>query len=74
MAYGSVLARGGDFYGPIVNIAARLTALAEPGEVLVTGEVRDAAGPADVGQFDPAGRRALKGFATPVETFSLASS
>ena len=74
VAYGPVLARGGDFYGPIVNIAARLTALAEPGEVLVTSEVRDAAGAADANSFDPAGRRALKGFASPIEAFSLTSS
>jgi adenylate cyclase len=74
VAYGPVLARGGDFYGSIVNIAARLTALAEPGEVLVTGEVTDAVGPAHEGHFAPAGRRALKGFPTPVKTYSLASA
>jgi adenylate cyclase len=70
IAFGSVLARGGDFYGPIVNVASRLTGLAVPGEVLVTNEVRDAARSERL-RFDPAGRRMLKGFDEPVETFAL---
>jgi adenylate cyclase len=35
LACGEVLSRGGDLYGPVVNLAARLTSLAEPGTVLV---------------------------------------
>ena len=70
IAFGSVLARGGDFYGPIVNVASRLTGLAVPGEVLVTTEVRDAATSERL-RFDPAGRRMLKGFDDPLETFAL---
>ncbi|MHA7287394.1 adenylate/guanylate cyclase domain-containing protein [Arthrobacter sp. MDT3-44] len=35
LVWGRVLSRLGDIYGPTVNLAARLTALAEPGEVLV---------------------------------------
>ena len=34
-AYGPVLARLGDVYGPVVNIASRLTSLARPGKVLI---------------------------------------
>ncbi|WP_422108784.1 adenylate/guanylate cyclase domain-containing protein [Arthrobacter bussei] len=37
LVWGRVLSRLGDIYGPTVNLAARLTALAEPGEVLVDG-------------------------------------
>jgi len=70
IACGSVLARGGDFYGPIVNVASRLTGLAVPGEVLVTTEVRDAARSERL-RFDPAGRRQLKGFIDPIQTFAL---
>jgi adenylate cyclase len=70
IAFGSVLARGGDFYGPVVNVASRLTGLAVPGEVLVTTEVRDAATSERL-RFDPAGRRLLKGFDDPIETFAL---
>jgi adenylate cyclase len=35
IAYGDVVSRLGDVYGPIVNIAARLTSVARPGSVLV---------------------------------------
>lgn len=35
MVWGRVLSRLGDIYGPTVNLAARLTAIAGPGEVLV---------------------------------------
>lgn len=35
LAQGPVLARYGDVYGPVVNIASRLTGLARPGTVLV---------------------------------------
>ncbi|HVA05664.1 MAG TPA: adenylate/guanylate cyclase domain-containing protein [Acidimicrobiales bacterium] len=70
IAFGSVLARGGDFYGPVVNVASRLTGLAVPGEVLVTTEVRDAAATKHL-CFNVAGRRLLKGFVDPIETFAL---
>ena len=35
IAYGDVVSRLGDVYGPVVNIAARLTSAARPGSVLV---------------------------------------
>lgn len=35
VAYGEVVSRLGDVYGPTVNIAARLTSVARPGSVLV---------------------------------------
>jgi adenylate cyclase len=39
MAAGPVLSRFGDVYGPVVNVAARLTGLARPGTVLVDREL-----------------------------------
>lgn len=45
LAYGEVLFRGGDYYGPEVNMAARLVQEAIPGEVLVGRSVVDAIKP-----------------------------
>ena len=35
MVWGRILSRLGDIYGPTVNLAARLTSLADPGTVLI---------------------------------------
>jgi adenylate cyclase len=45
LAAGPVVARGGDYFGPVVNLASRLTELAEPGEVLVPAALRDELSP-----------------------------
>jgi adenylate cyclase len=70
LAHGGVLIRGGDYYGPIVNLAARLAELAIPNEVLVT---RDVAAEAHAGRFrfEPAGKRLPKGFDAPVTLLAL---
>jgi adenylate cyclase len=46
VAYGRLLAREGDYFGPVVNQASRLTDLARPGEVLVSSELAAALAPA----------------------------
>jgi adenylate cyclase len=69
---GPVLSRGGDYYGPVVNQAARIAELAVPGEVLVTAEVAAAAGTRF--RFEPAGKRLLKGFDEPVTLFAATRS
>jgi adenylate cyclase len=67
VAYGIVITRGGDYYGPVVNLAARIADLAVPSEVLVSAEVAEF----DVSfHFEPAGRRLLKGFSEPVPLFA----
>jgi adenylate cyclase len=68
IAYGEVITSRGDYYGPIVNLASRLTDEAIPGEILVSEAVRDAASGFS---FEPAGRRMLKGFDEPVVALSL---
>src|SRR5262245_32053851 len=72
LAHGDMLIRGGDYYGPVVNLASRASELAVPYEILVTEPVVEAAGPEY--RFEPAGRRALKGFADPVALASLGRS
>jgi adenylate cyclase len=42
VACGPVLAREGDYYGPVVNLAHRLVEIARPGTVIVPGDLRDA--------------------------------
>lgn len=39
LAYGSMLEREGDYFGPVVNLASRLTELARPGSVLASAEL-----------------------------------
>ncbi len=41
LAYGSLLEREGDLYGPVVNIASRITAIAFPGSIVVGQAMRD---------------------------------
>ncbi len=65
ITYGEMLVRGGDYYGPVVNLASRVAQIAVPSELLVTAEVAAAASAADL-VFEPAGKRMLKGFEEPV--------
>src|SRR6185369_5504341 len=59
LAAGDLLVRGGDYYGPIVNLASRVAELAVPRELLVTAAVADEVR-SDVLRFEPAGKRMLK--------------
>ena len=68
MAFGPVVQRTGDCFGNTVNLAARISSRAEPGEVLVSEPLRDAAtGPRfewiDLGAFH------LKGVKEPVQLY-----
>ena len=66
---GSVLARYGDYYGDVVNRAARLVALARPATVVVSDGVAAAAGPQFV--FEQLPEQALKGFQLPAVSYRL---
>jgi adenylate cyclase len=68
LAAGDILTRDGDYFGPVVNLAARAVKLAEPGRVLVSAEVRDTT---DGYVFAPVGAQKLRGFDEPVELFRL---
>jgi adenylate cyclase len=71
LAWGEVLYRGGDYYGPTVNLAARLAQIAVPGELLVTTDVATESR-RDALRFEPAGKRMLKGFDEPVALLAVA--
>lgn len=72
LAYGELLAHDGDYYGAVVNLAARAAGVAEAGDVIVDDAlqraVRDAAGGYE---FAGTGPQRLKGFAEPVELYRL---
>jgi adenylate cyclase len=70
VAFGDVIGRHGDYYGPVVNLAARLADLAIPGEILVDETTAHAVESVEF-SFRPAGRRLLKGFDTAIEVFSV---
>ena len=61
---GRVVFRDGDYYGRTVNVAARITEYAGPGDVLVGEAVARAAG--DGAAIDPLGPVTLKGLREPV--------
>ncbi|MBK5305482.1 MAG: adenylate/guanylate cyclase domain-containing protein [Frankiaceae bacterium] len=72
IAYGDLLAQDGDYFGPPVNLASRLVAIAEPGEVL--------ASPAVVPLLDPTHTaeerepQTLRGIAEPVTPYAVVSA
>jgi adenylate cyclase len=62
---GPVIFQEGDYYGQTVNVAARIADYARPGEVVVSQEVVDASGDAEV-LFREIGPVELKGVAGAV--------
>jgi adenylate cyclase len=70
LAVGDVTLKGGDVFGSVVNLAARVVREAEPGEVLVADPGGDAAGGSPA-QLEPVGTRLLKGFADPVPLYRV---
>lgn len=68
IARGAAISRGGDWFGHPVNLASRVTSTARPGSILVTEEVKDAAGE-DGYDYSFAGDRRLKGVNDPQKLF-----
>jgi adenylate cyclase len=66
-AYGPALARSGDWYGRPVNLASRITAIAEPDTIVATKELCDQAH--DLCSWASVGNHTLKGIDEPVEVF-----
>ena len=73
IAAGPVVFQEGDYYGQTVNLAARISDFARPGEVLVSGAVVDAAHlPEDA--FVEVGPVELKGVSGPVRLLAARRS
>lgn len=62
LAYGPVLARLGDVFGPVVNVASRLTATARPGRVLADRGLADALANHEDFRLRRMRRTAVKGY------------
>jgi adenylate cyclase len=67
--YGRTLYRDGDYYGRNVNLAARVVARAQGGEVLVTEPVRDAVPETPALVFEAIGVVQLMGFKEPTTLY-----
>ena len=68
---GESVAEGEGFVGSAVNIAARICAVAAPGEVLVSDTVRSLVRTSLPLTFRSRGRPKLKGIAEPIELFAV---
>jgi class 3 adenylate cyclase len=68
IASGEVLCRDGDYYGPVVNLAARSVKVAPPATIVVSDEVRAVLEATSPGSFhtQALGNYALHGLAAPV--------
>jgi adenylate cyclase len=68
---GDVIVEESDLYGDAVNIAARLQAEAEPGGILISRAVREAASGRLKAELQPVGELSLKNIARPVRAFRV---
>ena len=71
---GDVMVEGSDLYGEGVNIAARLEALADPGDVLISDKVRyEVAGKLRL-TFEDLGKRELKNITESVQIYRVSGT
>jgi class 3 adenylate cyclase/pimeloyl-ACP methyl ester carboxylesterase len=70
---GDVIREGDNVYGGAVNIAARISGLSAPDEVLVSATVRDLARTSAGVTFEDRGEHALKGIDDPQRVFAVIS-
>lgn len=70
MHYGPAVRRGGDWFGGTVNVAARIAAIAGPGEVLLSEAAREAAGDVSGVRLEFRERRALRNVSEPVVLYA----
>ena len=68
---GEIIVEGEDIYGDGVNVATRLQALAEPGGIVVSRNVREQVTGKIPLEFDDLGEHAVKNIERPVHVFAL---
>src|ERR1043166_3756235 len=68
---GDVIVEDGDIFGDVVNVAARLEALAEPGGVCVSAVVRDQVGDRLDTKFEDRGEHSVKNITRPIRIYRV---
>jgi class 3 adenylate cyclase len=68
LSFGPLLALDGDYFGNAVNLAARLVASADPGQILGSDELRDQL---DGWEWNSVPPLTLRGFEKPVPAYAL---
>jgi adenylate cyclase len=68
--HGPAVERKGDYFGASVNLAARVSALASGGEVLLTGQTAALAPDLEGVLYESRGRQTLHNVAAPLEIFA----
>jgi len=69
--FGTVLHARSDIYGDAVNVAARMLAMAKPGEVVLSRDVVDSLSGGERHRLTPLGTRPIKGKQVPIEIYSM---
>jgi adenylate cyclase len=68
--HGPAVERNGDYFGASVNLAARVSALASGGEVLLTGPTAALVPELEEVLYESRGRQTLRNVAEPIEIFA----
>jgi class 3 adenylate cyclase len=68
---GDIIVKEGDIYGDDVNVAARVEALADAGEVCVTRAVRDQVRDRVEFEFEDLGEKEVKNISRPIRVFRV---
>lgn len=68
--HGPAVERNGDYFGTSVNLAARVSALASGGEVLLTGQTAALVPDLEGVLYESRGRQTLRNVAEPLEIFA----
>lgn len=74
MHTGPAIERNGDWFGAAVNLAARVGALADDGQVLLTDATRNAAGALAAVRLEDLGERTLRHVREPVRILAARRS